>query len=254
MSEQKRIRILLSMDKWTPVSRDVFEEVLPYLDSTLSQVLFLMLYDRIWHNRRGFVCASVQDMAKWTGADWRTVNKAIDELAAKDFVDCMSPGRAKSRSEKPWWQVPATDFDMKTEGPWTAVPRFLIYDYPRSYRNSLLVPLLLWHQDFSGGKNYCWPGARRLAEYTGWSKRKVLHALHIMGHETTWKRLGLDLPRPLDITYNADRTRRRFRVRAVSYEPKQGNQWPRMSLTEEFATRFRTSRWHKKKQLQIEED
>jgi hypothetical protein len=239
VDERKKIRIMISIDKWTPVCRDVFEKVLPCLDSTLSQILYLMLYDKIWHNRRGMLRASVQDMVRWTDADWRTVNKTLGELIRKGFVDCPSLGHTKSRSDKPQWQVPAADFDMKTEGPWTAVPRFLIWEYARAYRNSLLATILLWHQDFGGGKNYCWPGAQRLAKYTGWSMRKVFHAIHVMGHETKWKRLQLDLPRPLGISYNPTKTRRRFRVRAVVYDVRQGLRWPRMRLTEEFAVRFR---------------
>ena len=236
--------MMFSIVHWTPVRREVFEDVLPGLKSTLSQVLYLMLYDRIWHNRRGFVCASIPDLATWTGADWRTVEKALYELFHEKFLDSPSTGHAKSRSDKPRFVVPLAELDIKTEGPWTAIPRFLIEDYPRQYRNSILASVLLWHQAFTGGRNYCWPGVERLAKYTGWSNRKVFDTLHIMGHETVWKKLSLELPRPLEISYNATRTIRHFRVRAVFYEAKQPNRWPRMWLTEEFAKHYGISRRH----------
>jgi len=240
----KRNRMMFSIVHWTPVRREVFEDVFPYLKSPLSQVLYLMLYDRVWHNRRGFVSASIPELAKWTAADWRTVKKALYELVHKDFVVCPSTGRAKSRSHKPKFEVPLAEFDIRTEGPWTAIPRFLIKEYPRQYRNSILASILLWHQDFTGGRNYCWPGVERLSKYTRWSERKVRNTLHIMGYESVWKKLNLDLPWPLEISYNATRTVRHYHLRAVSYEAKQPNRWPRMWLTEEFAKHFCISHRH----------
>lgn len=236
----RRICVLYSLDYWTPVVRAVFQEVLPRLGSAYCQVLFLVLYDKLWHSRDGKIFATPTDMAGWIGADQRTVDACLSELARLDFVIPAELGRRSSRTNKPRWEIPVTQFDFATEGPWTPVPRFFIHEYPKAFPKSILLAVLLWHQHLNW-KNDCWPGVTRLATLTGWSKRSVYQALNTMGHEHRWERLGLSLPWPLQIRTNRDKQgneHRHFSVRAVFYAAKKGRGRSTVMVTQEFAKFF----------------
>ena|SRR5215469_4202322 len=50
--EPSRIRVYYALDFWTPFRREVFEDVLPHLECLQAQILYLVLYDKIWHNPR----------------------------------------------------------------------------------------------------------------------------------------------------------------------------------------------------------
>jgi hypothetical protein len=244
--EKNRYRILYSFTHWTPVRREVFEEVLPFCKRTLEQIIYLKLYDKVCHSKARRIDASSIDLAKWTCADWRTVDKCLFVLQYKGFIVRRAYGTRKSRSDKPCWRVPLAEFDFRNKGPWTPVPRFLIQEYPRFYPPAVLLLILHWRQHI-GWNDHCWPGATRLAKDTGWSRRKVYAALRTMGHQNIWTKLGGDLPWPLEVFWRTNKEgkqRRHFRIRAVFYKSKKGKALPLVGLSPDFAKHFRLRRWH----------
>lgn len=62
-----------------------------------------------------------------------------------------------------------------------------------------------------------------------------------MGHQHVWKKLGLNLPWPLELWVNRDRhgnEHRHFRVRAVCYQQKKNRGRSTVMLTNEFSAAF----------------
>jgi hypothetical protein len=218
--------------------RDVFEHVLKQLACALTQGLYLLLYDRVWHSSEKVVEATLSDFSEWTGADTRTLKACVELLCSKQFIVCLSRGHSKSRTRKPRWRVPLAEFALSDTGtPWTPVPRFFIADYFRAFRPSVILSVLLWHQHI-GWRNDCWPGIERLSRLTGWNRRSVYDALRTLGNENEWKRVSQNLPRPLEISQSPEQQTRHFRVRALAYEQKGRNKRSTVSLTPEFAKRF----------------
>ena len=241
MTEKKleRIRILLAGKHWTPVRRDVFEEVLPTLAQPLTQVLYLQFYDRVWHDPSKVVEATMSDLAEWTGADARTLKPCVERLCRENFLICSERGHSKSRARKPRWRVPLAEFALSGTGtPWTPVPRFFITEYFPCYHPSVILTILQWYQHINW-RNDCWVGIARLRERTGWTRRSVYQALRTLGKQNEWQRMSQNLPRPLEISQTPQQQTRHFRVLAVAYEKKQKrNQRSTVSLTPEFAKRF----------------
>jgi hypothetical protein len=217
----------------------VFEQVLPQLGRALVQGLYLLLYDRAWHSRDKVAEATVADFAAWTGADPRTLQASAERLCHEKFIVCVFRGHLKSRTRKPRWQVPlVTDFALSDAGmPWTPVPRFFITDYFRSYRPSVILSVLLWHQHI-GWRNDCWPGIERLRRLTGWNRRSVYDALRTLGNNGEWKKITQHLPRPLNISRTADQQSRHFRVLALDYAQEGRRKRSTVSLAPEFARHF----------------
>jgi hypothetical protein len=248
-AETKRIRVLMPPKSWTAVRHEIFEDVLPHIPTTLGQIIYLLLCDATWHSYgdEKSTNASIAQLSRWTNSDWRSVKKCLIDLMQRNFVQCLSRGKSRSRSNRPRWVVPLAQFDIKQRS-WTPVPRFLIRDYPRFYQNAILLVVLLWIQDWSP-RNDCWAGVTFLAKHTGWSKRKIYQAEYILGHKEKWESLGkaahdpgagVVTPPPwsLEIFYNPERTVRHFKVRAVIYERSEGRRWPRVWLAPEFARHF----------------
>src|SRR5579864_7459969 len=111
MFEPKHIRVLFASKCWTPVRRDVFEQVLPTLAQPLKQTLYLHLYDRVWHSPSKVVEAAMSDLAEWTGADARTLTPCVERLCREKFLVCSERGHSKSRTRKPRWRVPLAEFE-----------------------------------------------------------------------------------------------------------------------------------------------
>jgi hypothetical protein len=218
-AKQKRIRIELASKAWTAVHQRVFERVLPSV-SPAAQVVYLVLLDRIWHERPKRVAAGEADLVRWTGLDQRTVNRCLTELYCKaKVIRCVYPGKKGSRMHRPLWTIPLTRFEL-ADGNWVPVPRILIHKYLPAFPSAILLIIILKHQHMSW-RNECWPGVSRLAQYTGWSKRKVYDAVKQMANEEKWKKCHPDLPWPLEMTWRKNPhggKSRRYSIRAVVYE------------------------------------
>jgi hypothetical protein len=86
-AKRKRIKILLQSESWTAIRHDVFNDVLPKL-SPSAQILYLALFDHIWHIPRRRIFACEADMVRWTGLDQRTVSRCLNELLNETEVIC----------------------------------------------------------------------------------------------------------------------------------------------------------------------
>jgi hypothetical protein len=194
----RQVRVLYPLRFWTPVRREVFTDVLSQLEEKRAAHTYLVLYDKSWRESNHELLATVRTIAKWTRLDERTVRRCLDELTAKGFLTLAREGHLRSRSNAPVWRVPLADFDFEKQGPWTPVPTYFLYRYFQAYGNSVLLPVLLWHQHI-GWKNWGWPGTPRLAKLMNWSRPRVYGALKAMGTEARWKELDTGLPWPLGV-------------------------------------------------------
>jgi hypothetical protein len=254
-AKRKRFKILLQSESWTAIRHDVFNDVLPKL-SPSAQILYLALFDHIWHIPRRRIFACEADMVRWTGLDQRTVSRCLNELLNEtEVICCEHLGKKNSRTDKPRWTVPLTQFELD-EGYWVPIPRFLIHKYLPAYPRAILLVILLWHQHMSW-LNECWPGAPRLALLTGWSRRKVYDALCKLNNENVWHKCCPDLPWPLEITFRPNKhggKSRHYRVRAVVYEPKKGRGFTTYRLSEQFAEFFGVKKAVKPTALEFDEE
>jgi hypothetical protein len=239
MFNAKRVSVLFPSKHWTPIRKNVFEEVLPTLAQPLPQALYLQLYDRVWHSPSKRVEATLSDFSRWTGADARTLKSCVELLCRENFLACLGRGRSKSRTRKPRWRVPLAEFDLSATGtPWTPVPRFFIAEYFRAFRPSVILTILQWYQHINW-RDDTWVGIARLRERTGWTRRSVYDALRTLGKQREWERISQNLPRPLEISQTPQQRTWHFRVLAVAYEQKKRrNQRSTVNLTPEFARHF----------------
>jgi hypothetical protein len=162
MKTNKLIRVRFPMRYWTPMRREVFEEVLPKLQFGRTALIYLILYDRRWRDSNREVRGDFADVSRWTGMDSRTIEKCLAELISNGFITQVRSGQQRSRTNKPTWKVPLADFDFKKQGPWTPIPGFIVERYCRVYPGAVLLPVLMWHQHI-GWQDWCWPGVPRLA-------------------------------------------------------------------------------------------
>jgi hypothetical protein len=236
-----RRRIRITAKHWTAIPTKCFEDVLPMMRRRQAATVYLALYHRVWHTKGKRVGASLTDLAKWTGLDSRTVAKCVRFLEWRRFIMREEKGTLHSHSDLPIWKVPATRFDMKSEG-WVPVPSFLITHYLKAHSACLLLPLLLYHQNFHK-RNDCYPSVMRLAFMTGcWSKRMVYESLRLMGDPDKWDQLGAGLPVPVEIirrrVVQLRKWIRHYRVRAVYYHRESKRDLPALYLTKEFSKSF----------------
>ncbi len=232
------VRVLYPVRYWTPVRREVFEDVCPQLKANRGALVYLVLYDQAWRSGDRRVSATVTDVTRWTGLDGRTIQKCLVKLESKGCVVSVRSGRVRSRTNKPVWRVPLAEFDFRKQGPWTPVPTFILYRYCQAYSKAVLLPVILWHQHI-GWRDWCWPGAPRLATLMHWPVARVYAALRTMGRRDRWEKLGTGLPQPLEIQCRRSKKSgwtRHFHVRAVHYQ--QSSTQPSVRLDEEFAKFF----------------
>ncbi len=235
MTGSDKFRIKIPFDRWTPVRNDVIDEELGILEEKRAGLVYLILYDRAWHRPSHAVSASMAELSRWMGMDARTVRKCIDELEQRRLIRRIRHGVKHSHANKPCWRVPGTQFDLPEQA-WTPVPRFLITKYCAAFPNAVLLVVLLRYQHMSW-QNKCWPGVRKLCTRTGWSPIRVRRALAMMGHESRWRKLGMNLPRPMEISYSPDRKTRHYRVLAVSYQRQKKSRI--MLVAPDFRERFK---------------
>ena len=233
-----RPAVLYPLRYWTPVRREVLEDVCPQLRANRGAVVYLVLYDRVWRSPGRRLSATVSDVSRWTGLDGRTTDICLRELISKGLVVRIRSGHLRSRTDKPVWRVPLAEFDFRKQGPWTPIPTFILYRYCRAYSKAVLLPVILWHQHI-GWRDWCWPGAPRLATLMHWPVARVYAALRTMGQPNRWERLGTGLPQPLEIQYRRSKKgwlTRHFHVRAVHYQQESGHH--SVGLDREFTTFF----------------
>jgi hypothetical protein len=232
-------RILIPPEIWTPIQTAVFEDVLPNLGEKRSAQLYFVLYDRARHSPTGLVAGSVAQLARWSGLNVRTVNNCLKELREQRFVLRKKSGVKHSRTHKPCWRVPLTQFSTSTAS-WVPVPRFLIQKYCQRYPGAVILLVLLRYQHILW-INHCWPGVYRLGKILNWSPSRVRNALHCMGYDKPWKEQQTSLPRPLEITWHTNpqgESRRHFRVLAIRYKKGTKRGRPTLSIAPDFATFF----------------
>lgn len=241
MTEKLRVgpAVLYPLRYWTPVRREVFENVCSRLKGNRGVLVYLALYDRAWRSRGRRLDATITDVSEWTGLDGRTTDKCLRELTSKGLVVRIRSGHLRSRTDKPVWQVPLAEFDFRKEGPWTPIPTFILYRYCQAYSKAVLLAVILWHQHI-GWRDWCWPGAPRLATLMHWPVARVYAALRTMGECDRWEKLGTGLPQPLEIQSRRNKKggwTRHFHVRAVHYQQSSGHRSVR--LDKEFAKFFK---------------
>lgn len=213
--------VLIPEEAWTPVSANVFSDVLPSLKERLSSVLYLILYHRYHHGVKP-VRASKAQLCRWSNMNERTLQKCLSELERQGFIVRVKKGKRHSKTNKPAWRVPLARIDLSVADSWTAVPRFLITKYCRRCHNAVLLVVILKYQH-QWYKNDCWPGTKKLAEITGWSPARINRAIRTMGHRLEWKQAGAGLPWPLKLTFAprpGKKPWRHFQVRAVVYNKR----------------------------------
>jgi hypothetical protein len=235
--EENRIRYPPS--SWIPVPAEFFRQVLPALEETRAAGLLLTMHVMVRSSRERRLRANLTDLSAQMHCDSRIVRRCLDELGDKSLVVRVHRGTKRSRSDKPRWRVPLSEFALSAGG-WVPVPRFLITHYLPVFPGSLLLIILLFYEHH-GWRNDCWPGVGHLAELTGWKSRTVYRALNLMGHRHRWERLGTGLPWPLEVTWRPSKKGgeiRHFRVRAVHYHSRPGYRHPVVSLTREFGEYF----------------
>ena len=211
--------IEIEPEAWTPIRNEVFTEILRTLEERCSAALFLVMYDRAYHSRSRLLAATVAQLARLTGIDARTVTKCLDELLQQKLVRQVGKGVNRSKTRRPVWKVPSATIDPKREGNWTPVPRNLILNYVPAYRNAVLLPLLIYHQNMNK-LNYCWVGVPALSKRLKWSETRVNESLRYMYDKENWRSLHPDLPWPLrcKVVRQNGQSRRRFSVLAIEYE------------------------------------
>ena len=222
-----------------PVHHDVVKRVLPKLVRERSAHLYLAMYERSRRYSSQRFAANLTDLSRLIDCDPRTARECIIELCRGKFVEMVHKGgRKRSRTDKPIFRVPASDFDLES-GNWFPVPKFLVTEYIPKFAGSLLLVILLYFQHLKW-QPYCWVGVSGLQQKIKWATRTIYDALNRLGHRKKWERLNTDLPWPLEISYSPDRTKRRFTVRAVKYYRPKGRKTNVVALTKEFAEWYRT--------------
>jgi hypothetical protein len=249
MAKLSKISNLYPAKYWTPVKNEVLLKSLGKLSSNADAVVFLVLYDRIWHRETKTISASVADIARWTKLDPRTVELSLSRLIKAQYLDCERLGTARSRTDKPRWTLPTISNFKWKDGGWTPVPRFIFQDYIPRYKKSVLIPILIYHQQL-GWRNDAWPGMETLSRITGWSKRSVYEALYVMSKEKEWEKVKSDLPvppLPLQITesYKHGRNLRHYRVLALYYHRPDSDKKRCVSLSKPFEKCYGIARLRK---------
>ena len=231
MPPASKSRVLIPYPFWTPVRNEVFADLLGSLKNNNSALVYLSLYDWAWHSSAKQVSATVAELARATRLDARTVTKCLQELENRNLIDLVDDGVLRSQINKPCWQVPLVEFQLKNQK-WTPIPRFLITNYCRAFPNAVLLVVLLYFQHMSWN-NFCWVGVKTLSERIGWSRSRVRRALRLMNNPNRWKQQTSGaLPVPLKIT--TENQWRRYRVLAVFYTEIQrtfrGKKYPKVVI------------------------
>ena len=216
-------RVRIPKNEWTPFNNEVFDQ-LRNLRLNRSAALYFCLYDRACHAPSGAVTTTLAALNRSTGMDERVIKKCLRELRQKELIVKVGQGVLHSRTKKDRWRVPLADFAL-TDGNWTPVPRILVQEYLRAYPNSVLLPVLLFYQNYREPQNFCYPGATKLSQRMNWPRNRINDALFTMFNDNEWDSRNTGLVRPLACkTYNNryGKKSRKFRVRAVYYtnEPK----------------------------------
>lgn len=212
-------RVHIPARNFTPFPTQAIE-MLWNLRRRHSALVYLVMYHYAAHRKSKRLRASMTQLAKWTGLDYRTVEGCVRELELKRFIKRRYRGTLHSREDLPIWVIPALKFDMSSDG-WVPVPSFIVTRYLPAYPGCVLLVFFLYYQNMRK-KNYCWPNVSTLSSMTGWfSERRVYDAISIMSDQSKWEKLGTALPHPLDIRWEHDhKTNAAFRcysVRAVNY-------------------------------------
>jgi hypothetical protein len=133
---------------------------------------------------------------------------------------------------------------MRKEG-WVPVPSFIITGYLPVSNACTLLPLILYYQNMRK-LNFCWASALELSLRVGWftpSRNRIYAALSLLSNEKKWKKLGNGLPLPFSIARapgsKPDTWNRHYRVRAVSYDPKNKKGPHELYLAKEFSQFFK---------------
>lgn len=236
-AERRRQRIRYPSGSWFPLQNDVLDSVFPGLREHRSRQLYLTMYEYVQRPRSKGLRANLTDLSKLIDCDVRTARSCIVELVGEGFVTMRDEGgKLRSRTEKTIFAVPLAKEKLDT-GHWFPVPRFLIKDYLPTYPGSVVLIALLYFQHLKW-KRYCWPSVNTLVRVLGIKRRLMYDYLNTMGHEARWKRLGTNLPWPLETSYSPDRRKRHFSVRAAKFYTLPGRKKPLVRLREEFAIHF----------------
>lgn len=236
-AERRRQRIHYPSGSWFPLQIEVLDSVFSKLREHRSRQLYLAMYEYVQRPQSKGLRANLTDLSKLIHCDARTARSCIVELVGEGFVKMGDEGgKLRSRIEKTIFAVPLAEEKLDT-GYWFPVPRFLVTDYLPTYPGSIVLIALLYFQHLKW-KPYCYPSVKTLVRVLGIDRRSVYHYLNTMGHEARWKRLGTNLPRPLEISYSPDRRKRRFSVRAAQFYALPGRKKPLVKLHEEFAIHF----------------
>jgi hypothetical protein len=235
-AERIRQRIHYPSGSWFPLKNEVFGSVFPKLREHRSRQLYLAMYEYVQRPRPKPLMANLNDLSEMINCDPRTARRCVVELVGEGLVTVVDEGGRLRSREKATFAVPLAKEELNT-GHWFPVPRFLVTHYSRTFPGSVVLISLLYHQHMKW-RPYCWPGVKKLVSILGMKPRSIYDSLNKMGHETTWKRLGTNLPRPLQIRYSPDGKHRRFVVRAAEFYVPPGRNKPVVKLSEEFAIHF----------------
>ena len=236
-SKLRRKRIFYPPSSWFPLQSIAFETVFPKLLRKRSAHLYIAMYERTQRQQCKSFAANLTDLGKLIDCDSRTVRPCIIELVRKRFVKMVYEGsNRRSRTDKPRFTVPLA-MESLDPGFWFPVPRFLVTQYLKKFKGSIVLIALLYHQHLMW-KRDCWPGAQRLTRILGMNSRTVYAYLNTMGHQAPWERLGNGLPWPLAISYSPDGKTRHYSVRAAQFFTPPGGTKPAVKLRQEFAIHF----------------
>ena len=232
-------RIWIAAKHWTPIPTTVIDDVLPMLRRHHAATVYLVLYHRAWHTKRKSIAASLTVLSRWTGLDYRTVDKCLRYLEWRRFIGCKNTGTLRSSTDLPIWEIPATKCDMTREG-WVPVPSVIFTEYLPAHPSCLLLPVLLYYQNMRK-RNECYPSVTTLRLMLGiWSERRVYDSLKVLSKD--WDLLGTGLPVPLRITLRPAsgfrKWRRYYSVSAVYYDYETMGDLPVLFMTKEFSTAF----------------
>jgi hypothetical protein len=244
-------RVRIPARHWTAVPTIVFDNVLYQLRLRHSANVYFALYHRAWHRKNKRVKASLQQIAKWTHLNYRTVKKCLGELQVKGHVWCIHKGTLRSRTDLAVWQVHAAEFNIK-EGNWVPVPAFFFTHYIPAHRSCLLLPLLLYYQNLKK-QNTCYASAFTLQLKLHWTLPFTYQSLRLLSNEKEWSRLKTGLPLPLAIQWRRRKGEstgaptpaegnpnfiRHYSLRSVWYSRDTDDGLPVIYLTPEFAKAF----------------
>jgi hypothetical protein len=223
--------VLIPNGHWTPFRNEIFKNVLKGLKEPSAAALFAVLYDKAYHHSFPTVKGNVKTFSQWSGIDKADLKLSLKELRKKGLVGLEEASNSDRGSQAQRWEIPlAAHFDLDG-GNWTPVPRFLVKEYIPAYPDSVLLLMVLHHQNL-GWQGVCYAKAKTLAEKIGWSSsRRVAKALDLMSDSNLWKVLETELPRPLtsDSRSFKNGTVTHYRLRAVRYEEiKKGIQTMRL--------------------------